>query len=325
MSNEDHDDIGNCLHCGRYLTSRIGYAKVAGGVVCHPHKPDGPDCYRLITVYGEERGKRLPKPSDAEMEELRRKLARNTEAGGNWSLIATELGGQVADLEAKLEEMTRLRDNALRQLNREDDEAPFELEELIFQGMETVCSWEGDVPQERVIESIARALHPDVVKLQERVDEAKAKTQELAREIANLNGEIFNIKEHYQRRTETLEAARDRNKKRLDDVVKEVFTISDAYRPTEKSSPDYVFSLGRCEGLMHARYAVLRGLGVFEPSQASYVLVEHLYDLKLLRLAINDPGVFTERQKVNDEEYESLGNWAARAVQIALREGRGGR
>lgn len=402
MSDVDHGRPGNCVHCGRKLTPQAGYANVAGGAVCHPRIPDGPDCYHLITVYGEERGKRLPvfapsQPTDAELEEVRRKLdtvqdqaasviltsaeqhsqveetlqqriaqltyersllghARRvldqvaesawaqgdlaTDAGSVAQRIVDEIGHpvtdepalgpgyreQIAELEAKLEEMTRCRDSALRQLNREDDEAPFELEELISQGIDAVISdWEGDVPLERVIESIARALHPDVVKLEERAERAEARAKELADEGVNLLKEIATIKGHYQRRTETLEAARDRNKKLLDAVVNEVFTVADAHRPADKRSLDYLYSLGRLEGFSQVRFAVLRGLGCFDPNHEVWIPFSRVEDVDLIRLAINDPGAFTEREKVHDGEYESLGQWGARAVIIALREGRGDR
>lgn len=50
-----------CGHCGRPCGDLAGgYAVVPGNVrVCHPNEPDRPDCYRLITVYGEVVGVRL--------------------------------------------------------------------------------------------------------------------------------------------------------------------------------------------------------------------------------------------------------------------------
>lgn len=329
--------VSNCAHCGRSFEDQTGHGSVKGQVVCHPRIPDGPDCYRLITVYGEEIGSRLPvlalsRPTDAEMEELRRKFSAAESAESpvararRLELRVEQLKGRITELEGKLEEMARLRDNALRQLNREDDEAPFELEELISEGIDAVISdWEGDVPLDRVIESIAKALHPEVVKLTEYQERAEAKIRGLAKERLDLLDQISTTKEHYQRRTETLEAARDRNKKLLDDVVNEVFTIADSYRPAAKDSPDYLYSLGRCEGLSHARFAVLRGLGCFDPNHEVWIPMSRVEDLSLIRFAINDPGAFTPRVRVNDDEYEGLGQWGARAVLIALREGRGDR
>lgn len=329
----DHGKPGNCVHCGRKLTPQAGYANVAGGAVCHPRIPDGPDCYRLITVYGEEIGSRLPvlalsRPTDAEMEELRRKFSA-AESAESPVARAKRLELRVAQLEGKLEEMTRLRDNALRQLNREDDEAPFELEELISQGIDAVIGdWEGDVPLERVIESIARALHPDVVKLTEYQERAEAKIRGLAKERLDLLDEISTIKGHYQRRTETLEAARDRHKQRVDAICNEVFTIVSAYpNPGESQhfGADGMFNLGRHSGLQQAHFAVLRGLGCFDPNHEVWIPFSRVEDVDLIRLAINDPGAFTEREKVHDGEYESLGQWGARAVLTALHEGRGDR
>jgi hypothetical protein len=37
-----------------------GWAKIGGKVVCHTDPPY-PDCYRLVTVYGEELGCRRPR------------------------------------------------------------------------------------------------------------------------------------------------------------------------------------------------------------------------------------------------------------------------
>lgn len=48
-----------CAHCGRVCGDRIGgHASVEGQPVCHPNFSDRPDCYHLVTVYGEELGKR---------------------------------------------------------------------------------------------------------------------------------------------------------------------------------------------------------------------------------------------------------------------------
>lgn len=377
---------GNCLHCGRRLTEDAGYARVKGANVCHPRIPDGPDCYRLVTVYREHLGSRTPKFDETTgerlkaIEERERKatdgpwyreddqqtltrmvLSRNGELDINFGYLGnrtqndvdfvvyarqdipwlvgrlrqalreneTPRSAPLEELRAKLDEMTRLRDNAVRQLNREDDTAPFELEELIHEGIDAVIGdWEGDVPLERVVTSIAKALHPDVVKLTEYQDRAEAKIRELAKERLDLLDQISINKKHYQRRTETLEAARDRSKQQLDDVVNEVFTITDAYdlpEDRDEAGNAHLYGLGRSAGLKDAYFAVLRGLGVFDPNHNPYVLVARLEDLRLLRLAINDPGAYTEREEIHEGEYESVANWAARAVQIALREGRGDR
>lgn len=361
---------GTCDHCGRDLAS-VSYGRtVEGKHLCHPMIPDGPDCYRLVTVYHEPVGKRMAPlsmrtPTDDEVAELKQRLADaipteltatpHVGVGSARRLkialaVLPVMQDEISELKSKLEEMTRMRDSALRQLNRADDEAPFELEELIFQGIDAVISdWEGDVPLSRVVESIARMLHPEVVKLTEYQERAEAKIRGLAKERLNLLDQISTTKAHYQHRTETLEAARDRSKKRLDDVVNEVFTITDAYSLPEdrdEAGNAHLYGLGRLAALKDAYFAVLRGLGVFEPNhtvheglgslnelldsleerlEAIEALTEHAKDTKLLRLAINDPGAFTQRQKINEEEMESLGNWAARAIQVALREGRGDR
>lgn len=47
------DPVILCAHCG--LPAR-GYASLAGGTrVCHDDRE--PDCYRLVTVYGEPLGR----------------------------------------------------------------------------------------------------------------------------------------------------------------------------------------------------------------------------------------------------------------------------
>lgn len=56
-----------CAHCGRLCGDyEGGYAGVPderGRVrqVCHPNVIGRPDCYRLVTVYHEKLGSRLPK------------------------------------------------------------------------------------------------------------------------------------------------------------------------------------------------------------------------------------------------------------------------
>lgn len=85
------------------------------------------------------------------------------------------------------------------------------------------------------------------------------------------DAQIATIKEHFQRRTQTLTDARNRFKRTLDDVVNEVFTIADSYQMPEAEDPNRIYGLGRIDGLSHARYAVLRGLGVFEPNHVEYV------------------------------------------------------
>ena len=48
-------------------------------------------------------------------------------------------------------------------------------------------------------------------------------------------------------------------------------------------------------------------------------------DLRLIRLAISDPGAFVKRERFNDGDYETVPAWGARAVVMALQEGRGNR
>ena len=46
-----------CAHCGREkLIPWTGSASVNGQYVCHPNVDWLPDCYRLVTVYGQELG-----------------------------------------------------------------------------------------------------------------------------------------------------------------------------------------------------------------------------------------------------------------------------
>lgn len=48
-----------CTHCGRDLgDNESGWASIRSHPVCHPNVPDRPDCYRLVTVYGEDLGSR---------------------------------------------------------------------------------------------------------------------------------------------------------------------------------------------------------------------------------------------------------------------------
>ncbi|TDD32465.1 hypothetical protein E1287_22520 [Actinomadura sp. KC06] len=54
-------------------------------------------------------------------------------------------------------------------------------------------------------------------------------------------------------------------------------------------------------------------------------LAERAADEGLIRLAISDPGAFVKRQRFNDGDYETVPSWGARAVVVALREGRGNR
>jgi hypothetical protein len=226
-----------CAHCGRKLELNAGFGMVKGETVCHPSIPDGPDCYRLITVYYEAIGSRMPVPVPGEK----------------------------------------------------------------------TCE-----PDEAEVEELRRYQ-----------DRAEAKIRELAREVADLSGQLTSL----QRRTEILTAERDEHKKRLDTVCNEVFSITDSFPRPDAQAREYLYHLGIKEGLNQTRFAVLRGLGVFEPNHESYIPASRMEDLKLIRLAINDPGAFTKRQKLSgsDEEYENLGTWGARAVIIALREGRGDR
>jgi hypothetical protein len=53
-----------CAHCGNQVR---GYAITQGQRVCHtgtvPAQSEPLDCYRLVTVYGEELGSRMPEDS----------------------------------------------------------------------------------------------------------------------------------------------------------------------------------------------------------------------------------------------------------------------
>ena len=57
MTTPDPTLRDQCAHCGQPLA---GAATVQGQRVCHPSDPDRPDCYRLVTVYGETLGSRRP-------------------------------------------------------------------------------------------------------------------------------------------------------------------------------------------------------------------------------------------------------------------------
>lgn len=234
---------------------------------------------------------------------------------------------EISELKSKLEEMTRCRDSALRQLDREDTPITIDTYDLIHQGLnEVVDEWEGgDEFVERLVNAIMAKLHPEIAKLEEYRERAEAKIRELAKERRGLLYKISTTKRHYQRRTETLEAARDRNKKTLDDVVNEVFTITASHPTPDAQAPEYLYHYGLSEGLKQAHFAVLRGLGCFDPNHEVWIPMSRVEDVDLIRLAINDPGAFTKREKVHDGEYESLGQWGARAVLVALREGRGDR
>lgn len=55
-----------CEHCGRLAGNYGGgWARVGEARVCHPNVAGRPDCYRLITVYGEPVGSRRPAPGGA--------------------------------------------------------------------------------------------------------------------------------------------------------------------------------------------------------------------------------------------------------------------
>lgn len=64
---------------------------------------------------------------------------------------------------------------------------------------------------------------------------------------------------------------------------------------------------------------------VIEERDEAREQVKHATDLKLIRFAISDPGAFVKRERVHDDQYETVPAWSARAVVVALREGRGNR
>lgn len=49
----------SCAHCGRKLPTLEG--SIGRDWICHPDDPHLLDCYRLITVYHEKMGSRMPK------------------------------------------------------------------------------------------------------------------------------------------------------------------------------------------------------------------------------------------------------------------------
>lgn len=202
--------------------------------------------------------------------------------------ILDRLRGRTAVLVEKLEEMTRLRDNAVRALNREDTEIPIDLEELVAQGLDAVIGdWEGDVPQERVISSIASHVHTDVAKVVE---------------------------------------DRDAIKKRLDAVCNEVFTITDSGPTLREDAPEHLYHLGLREGLSQACFAVLRGLGVFEPNHVPYAVVERevLHDLMCIAAYVSrgrsavDAGVYPDALA-----RRTLGSFSDEELEAAADQGEG--
>lgn len=219
-----------CAHCGRKLELNAGFGMVKGETVCHPQIPDGPDCYRLITVYGEEIGTRHPIIRLRDREEIVQK---------------------VVELEMQLREIAE----AARVTPKAAKEAPWLLRER-------------------------------VAALADRAANAEAESQA---------------------------------------IIDEVMSICDSFHIAPAEAPEFLYSLGRKTAMDWVKAAVERALGKGERNSTPYVAAPYLSDTKLIRLAINDPGSFVQRERLHDEEYESLGNWAARAVQVALREGRGNR
>jgi hypothetical protein len=51
---DGHATHGPCAHCGR--NPAAGYARAGDAVVCHPHDPGLPDCYRRVSVWAERLG-----------------------------------------------------------------------------------------------------------------------------------------------------------------------------------------------------------------------------------------------------------------------------
>ena len=86
-----------------------------------------------------------------------------------------------------------------------------------------------------------------------RAEEMRAELEELRRKI---NGDL----PRSEPRHTTLQA-----------VINEVFTIADAYVTPAKDDPYFTYCLGQMNGLSQARFAVLRGLGVFPPNHVEYV------------------------------------------------------
>ncbi|MGW5123248.1 hypothetical protein ACWEQ7_04135 [Streptomyces sp. NPDC004069] len=88
---------------------------------------------------------------------------------------------RVTELDAQLAEMTRLRDNALRALHRDDVETDIDLEETIaapFYGP----GWDWDEADlQRVVSEAANAVRPAFGKLTQQRDELRARVAELER------------------------------------------------------------------------------------------------------------------------------------------------
>ena len=75
-----------CRHCGRKIRDwEGGWAAINGNPVCHPNSSDRPDCYRLVTVYGEELGSRQISNEVIFTSMTVQKLDR--EHGDSWSLL----------------------------------------------------------------------------------------------------------------------------------------------------------------------------------------------------------------------------------------------
>lgn len=49
--------------------------------------------------------------------------------------------------------------------------------------------------------------------------------------------------------------------------------------------------------------------------------VKRATDLKLIRLAISDPGAFVKREQSSNGDYETVPAWGARAVVLAVKKG----
>ncbi len=115
------------------------------------------------------------------------------------------------------------------------------------------------------------------VRLREEFEFAETVMSPEGRRAAQLTGELADgIREMRRQHQELLRHTKTMGddrvaecKQRLDDVVNEVFTIADAY--TLPGHDADLYTLGRYEGLNQARYAVLRGLGVFESNHNEYV------------------------------------------------------
>lgn len=212
MSQDERRDPICCAHCGRMIDAAAGHAKVSPDTyVCHPRIPDGPDCYKLLTVYGEELGDRMNQAATDALMALREDFLEAQATMTPEGRGAASLSGELAD---GIAEMRRQHQATLARFNEADRQ-------------------------------------------------------------------LTETKKHYIHRTESLTWVRDRLKRRLDAVIDEVFTISEAYPLAEdrdEAGQQHVYNLGRQEGLSLARYAVLRGLGIFEPTHVTYVpKPEHVY------------------------------------------------